>query len=70
EAGRYVCADRPDSGKLITSRLNLRAAYRDYFGKWDDTEPKLTGIGVSLDTTDADDGGRSQAFVREIRFYK
>jgi hypothetical protein len=30
----------------------------------------VTGIGLSLDTTDADDGGRSQAFVREIRFYK
>lgn len=70
QAGRYVCADRPDNGKLVTSRFNLRAAYRHYFGKWDDIDPKVTGIGLSLDTTDAHDGGKSQAFVREIRFYK
>jgi hypothetical protein len=70
QAGRYVCADQPDRGKLVTSRFNLRAAYRHYFGKWDELDLKVTGIGLSLDTTDADDGGRSQAFVREIRFYK
>lgn len=70
DSGRYVCADRPDRGKMVTSRFNLVNAYRSYFGKWDDLDPKVTGIGLSLDTTDSSEGGKSEAFVREIRFYK
>ncbi|MEM9623763.1 MAG: hypothetical protein AAF993_19115 [Pseudomonadota bacterium] len=69
KTGRYVCLDRPAPGELVTSRFNLRQAYRQYFDKENDDDPGVSGIALALDTKKARDG-QASAFIREIRFYK
>jgi len=70
KGGRYVCIDTPEAGKLVTTRFDLLEAYRTYFDKERDDDPAVSGLAVSLDTKKAGDGGRSSAFIREIRFYR
>jgi len=67
KSGRYVCTDRPTEGEI--SRFNLLEAYRAYFDKEQDDDPAVSGLALALDTKKADDGGRSSAFIREIRFF-
>ena len=69
KGGRYVCGDRPEAGQLVTTRFDLLEAYRTYFDKERDDDPAISGIALGLDTRKASDGGRSSAFIREIRFY-
>lgn len=69
KGGRYVCTDRPTEGEIVTSRFNLLEAYRAYFDKEQDDDPAVSGLALALDTKKADDGGRSSAFIREIRFF-
>ena len=70
KGGRYVCVDRPAEGKLVTSRFDLLEAYRTYFDKERDDDPAVSGLALALDTKKAADGGKSSAFIREIRFYR
>jgi hypothetical protein len=70
KTGRYVCVDRPETGETVTTRFNLLEGYRDYFDKERDDDPGISGIALALDTKKAGDGGRSSAFIREIRFYR
>lgn len=70
KGGRYVCGDRPDLGELVTTRFNLLEAYRSYFDKERDDDPGISGIAMALDTKKAGGGGKSSAFIREIRFYR
>ena len=70
KSGRYVCADRPAVGQLVTSRFDLLEAYRTYFDKERDDDPAISGIALALDTKKAGDGGKASAFIREIRFYR
>ena len=43
--------------------------YRMYFDKERDDDPGVSGLALALDTKKADGGGRSSAFIREIRFF-
>jgi hypothetical protein len=70
KGGRYVCGDRPVVGELVTTRFNLLEAYRSYFDKEGDDDPAISGLAMALDTKKAGDGGKSSAFIREVRFYK
>ncbi len=70
KGGRYVCGDQPKEGELVTTRFNLLEAYRSYFDKERDDDPAVSGIALALDTKKADGGGKSSAFVKEIRFYR
>ncbi len=70
KGGRYVCADRPTEGKMVTSRFDLLEAYRIYFDKERDDDPAVSGLALALDTKKAADGGTSSAFIREIRFFR
>ncbi len=70
KSGRYVCGDRPEDGQLVTTRFDLLEAYRTYFDKERDDDPAISGLALALDTKKAGDGGRSSAFIREIRFYR
>jgi hypothetical protein len=69
KSGRYVCVDRPAIGETITTRFDLLEAYRLYFDKERDDDPGISGLAIALDTTKAGGGGKSSAFIREIRFY-
>jgi hypothetical protein len=70
KGGRYVCVEKPADGQLTTTRFDLLEAYRNYFDTERDDNPAISGLAVGLDTKKADDGGRSSAFIREIRFYR
>jgi len=69
KGGRYVCTNRPTEGEIVTSRFNLLEAYRAYFDKEQDDDPAVSGLALALDTKKADEGGRSSAFILEIRFF-
>jgi hypothetical protein len=70
KSGRYVCGDRPAEGETVTTRFDLLKAYRAYFDKEGDDDPGISGLGIALDTKKAQGGGRSSAFIREIRIYR
>lgn len=70
KGGRYVCTGRPKTGKLVTSRFDLLKAYRSYFDKEEDDDPAVSGIALTVDTQKAKKGGKAEAFIREIRFYR
>jgi hypothetical protein len=70
KSGRYICTGRPAPGETVTTRFNLLQAYRSYFDKEGDDDPTISGIALALDTKKAAGGGRSSAFIREIRFFK
>lgn len=70
KSGRYVCVDRPEPGKLVTTRFNLLDAYHAYFDKDRKEDPGISGIALSVDTKKGDQGGVAEALVREIRFYR
>ncbi|UCH52221.1 MAG: DUF3047 domain-containing protein [Pseudomonadota bacterium] len=69
KSGRYVCLNRPAPGQTVTTRFNLREAYRAYFDEEGDDDPAVSGIALGLDTKKAGSGGRTSAFIREIRFF-
>lgn len=70
KSGRYVCTDKPDEGEVVTSRFDLLEGYRTYFDVERDDDPAVSGLAVALDTSKAGEGGRSSAFIQEIRFYR
>jgi len=70
KSGRYVCGNRPAEGETVTTRFDLLEAYRTYFDKERDDDPGISGLGIALDTKKADGGGKSSAFIREIRIYR
>ena len=70
KGGRYVCGDQPAEGQLVTTRFDLLEAYRTYFDKERDDDPAISGLALALDTKKAGEGGRSSAFIREIRIYQ
>ncbi len=55
---------------MVTSRFDLLEAYRAYFDKERDDDPAVSGLALALDTKKAADGGKSSAFIREIRFFR
>ena len=63
EGGRFVCVAQPEPGETVTTRFDLKQAFRDYFGR---EAPPLHGIAVEFDTNGAPDGGRASGFVQKI----
>lgn len=70
KSGRYVCTDKPEENEIVTSRFDLLEGYRTYFDVERDDDPAVSGLALALDTSKAGAGGRSSAFIREIRFYR
>ncbi len=66
KSGRYVCVDRPREGETVTTEFDLKNAFKTFYGV--DQVPAITGIGLSVDTSEADEGGASSAFVKAIQF--
>jgi hypothetical protein len=67
--GRYVCLGNPPPQQTITTRLNLRDAFRDWFGNND--IPPVTGIAIEVDTRDLPaEGAWSSAFIYQISLKK
>ncbi|MEF2146433.1 MAG: hypothetical protein V3573_13395 [Desulfovibrionaceae bacterium] len=70
KGGRYICVDRPQLGQIVTSRFDIMTAYRSYFDKEGDDDPAISGIALALDTQKAKGKEGTEAFIREIRFYR
>ena len=69
DTGRYVCMGNPPSGRTITTRLDLRDAFRDWFGGR--AIPPLTGIAIEVDTGDLpEEDASSSAFIHHIGLNK
>lgn len=66
KGGRFVCLGNPKPGETVVSEFDLIDAFKRYFKK--DEVPIISGVGVSVDTTSAGDGGRAVAFIHKIEF--
>lgn len=64
EAGRYICTDRAEPQRALTTRFDLRQGFRNAFGA--DLRDAVSGFTVSVDTSSSK--SQSQAFVKRITF--
>jgi hypothetical protein len=64
EAGRYICTDRAEPQRALTTRFDLRQGFRTAFGA--DLRDAVTGFTVSVDTSSSK--SPSQAFIKRITF--
>ena len=69
KGGRFVCTGKPEEGQMVTTRFDLFRAYQTFFEHKHQRIPVVSGIALSLDTQKSDGGGKTSAFIREIRFY-
>ena len=65
KGGRFVCVAHPKKGEIVTTTYDLKAAFRQAFGK---EPPPLYAIGLEFDTTNPRDKGTSSAIVESISF--
>ena len=65
KGGRFICIARPKPGEVITTTFDLRAAFREAFGK---NPPPLSAIGLEFDTSQSGNKGKSSATVEKIVF--
>ncbi|EKD37112.1 MAG: hypothetical protein ACD_75C01251G0002 [uncultured bacterium] len=69
ETGRYVCMENPPAGQTIVTRLDIRDAFRDWFGNR--AIPPVTGIAIEVDTGDlSGEAVSSSAFIHHIGLIK
>lgn len=69
DTGRYACMGNPPPGQTITTRLDLREAFRDWFGNR--AIPPVTGLAIEVDTSDLPEGdASSSAFIHHIGLNK
>lgn len=64
EAGRYICTDRAEPQRALTTRFDLRQGFRTAFGT--DLRDAVSGFAVEVDTSASK--GPSQAFIKRITF--
>lgn len=64
EAGRYICTDRAEPQRALTTRFDLRQGFKTAFGA--DLRDAITGFTVSVDTSSSK--SPSQAFIKRIAF--
>jgi hypothetical protein len=64
EAGRYICTDRAEPARALTTHFDLRQGFRTAFGT--DLKDAVTGFAVEVDTSSSK--GPSQAFIKRIAF--
>jgi len=64
EAGRYICTDRAEPQRALTTRFDLRQGFRTAFGA--DLREAVTGFTVAVDTSSSK--SPSQAFIKRIAF--
>jgi hypothetical protein len=68
EGGRYICLDHPPPGKIVVSRFDTNSAFRSAFGR--ETVPPISGIAISIDTSNASGDGRAKSFIKRISFVR
>jgi hypothetical protein len=64
EAGRYICTDRAEPQRALTTRFDLRQGFRAAFGT--DLRESVSGFTVAVDTSSSK--SPSNAFIKRIAF--
>lgn len=67
KSGRYICVDHPNSNAAVVSEIDLVAEFKKSFGL--DVVPPVSGISIEVDTTHADNDGRTAAFISSLSFF-
>ena len=65
KGGRFVCVAHPKPGETVTTKFNLKQAFKEYYGF---DAPPLYGFIIEYDTKGAPNGGKTSAFVKKIEF--
>jgi hypothetical protein len=65
-SGRWVCLETPQTGHMVTSRIDLAPLFREQFGVSE--VPPISGVALSVDTSNSKGQGRAAAVIRGIRF--
>lgn len=64
EAGRYICTDRAEPQRALTTRFDLRHGFRTAFGT--DLREAVSGFAIAVDTLSSK--GPSSAFIKRVIF--
>ena len=64
EAGRYICTDRAEPQRTLTTRFDLRQGFKTAFGK--DLTDAVSGFAVEVDTSSSK--SQSAAYIKRIAF--
>jgi len=62
--GRYVCVDRAPIGKEVVTDFPIADAFKQFFGQ--NHAPPISGLGVGIDTENAQGNGVGKSFISEI----
>jgi hypothetical protein len=66
--GRYVCIDHATIGKEVVTDYAIADAFKQFFGQ--NQPPPISGVGVGIDTENAQGNGVAKSFISEIEFLK
>ena len=66
--GRYVCIDHATIGKEVVTDYAISDAFKQFFGQ--KQPPPISGVGVGIDTENAQGNGVAKSFISEIEFLK
>jgi hypothetical protein len=64
KGGRFVCLGQPQPGETVTSEFDLVTAFQTYYEKTE--APPISGINFGVDTSDAGDGGKAEAYIKRL----
>ena len=66
KSGRYVCLGNPQEGKAVISEYNLVEAFKRKYEK--DEVPLISGVALTMDTSQAKNQGKAKAFIKSVEF--
>lgn len=66
KSGRYVCLGNPQEGKAVISEYNLVEAFKRKYEK--DEVPLISGVALTMDTSQAKSQGKAKAFIKSVEF--
>jgi len=66
--GRYVCADRAQSGQSIITEYPIAVDFKQLFGQAN--LPAISGLGIDIDTENAKGNGVAKSFISEIEILR
>jgi len=65
-SGRWICLGTPAAGAMVSSDIDLTPVFRRQFALT--AVPAVSGVALSVDTSDLPGQGTAVAVIRRIRF--
>jgi hypothetical protein len=66
KSGRYVCMANPKEGETVISEYNLVEAFKRKYVK--DEVPLISGVALTMETSQAKNQGKANAFIKSVEF--